>query len=38
LKEAMKFSGLKEGYIYIINQEEGLVVDGMKINSKKVIF
>lgn len=37
LIEAMKFFGLKEGYIYTLNQEEELVVDGMKIYIKKVM-
>jgi len=29
---------LKEGYIYILNQEEGVVVDGIKINNQKSDF
>jgi hypothetical protein len=33
----MKFFGLKEGYIYTLNQEEEFVVDGMKIYIKKVM-
>ena len=37
LIEAMKFFGLKEGYIYTLNQEEELVEDGMKIYIKKVM-
>jgi predicted AAA+ superfamily ATPase len=37
LIEAMKFFGLKEGYIYTLNQDEEYVVDGMKIYIKKVM-
>jgi hypothetical protein len=37
LIEAMRFFGLREGYIYTLNQEEELVVDGMKIYIKKVM-
>jgi len=36
LLEAMKFFGVEEGYIYTLDQEDELVVGGMKVYVKKV--